>query len=80
MGELTVSPCPRGQKPGANVLSAVLVAECSACPAVQVLWVATLVPKPENGVRIWYKPIHRNPTCLHVGAVRNNIIKTVKNI
>ena len=58
MGELTVSPCSRGQKPGANVLSAVLVR-----------WVAALVPKSENDARIWYKPIHLNPTGLPVGAV-----------
>ena len=38
-----------------------------------MLWVAALVPKPENGVRIWYKPIHQNPTGLPVGAVRNMI-------
>ena len=30
---------------------------------------AALIPKSENDVRIWYKPIHPNPICLHVGAV-----------
>ena len=41
-----------------------------AWPAVQVLWVATLVPKPENGVRTGCKPTYQNPTGLPVGAVR----------
>ena len=36
---------------------------------MMVLWVAALVPKPENGVRIWYKPNHLNLTGLPVGAV-----------
>ena len=44
------------------------------CPArclagMMVLWVAALVPKSENDVRIWYKPIHLNPAGLPVGAV-----------
>ena len=42
----------------------------SGCLAgMMVLWVAALVPKPENGARIWYKPIHLNPAGLPVGAV-----------
>ena len=45
------------------------------CPAgclagTKVLWVAALVPKSENDARIWYNPIHLNPTGLPVGAVR----------
>ena len=41
-----------------------------------MLWAAALVPKPENGVRTWCKPIHQNPTGLPVGAVsRNSVVK-----
>ena len=42
----------------------------SGCMAVVLmLWMAALVPKPENGVRTTCKSIHQNPTGLPVGAV-----------
>ena len=66
MGELTVSPY-RKEKAGRQC------AHRGAWPAVPVLWVAALAPKPENGVRTTCKPIHQNPTGLPVGAVRKVI-------
>ncbi len=58
MGELTVSPCLKGQKLVANVSGRM------------VLCVAALVSKFENDVRIWYKPFHLNLAGLPVEAVR----------
>ena len=66
---------------GADCLSLLKNAEAGrqcvrldAWPAVLVLWVAALIPKPENGVRIWCKSIHQNPTGLPVGAVSYSIL------
>lgn len=56
-----------------------------AWSVVAVLWVATLATKAENGVRILYKPVHRNSTDRPVGDGQTvfesvSLIELVKRI